>query len=1120
MAQPHAQTTDATSAPARWAGALVAILAVVLVIAAAAPAARAAAADWRAPFVLDPGSGLFAQYGYYPDYTRNVPAFDSADRPYIRSRTANGSSSSYVDTLVDGAWTELDFSAALLAAFPDYVDTVGAGGLRNDGVVFDRQDRAYNPLTIRLSDGSTRNVLMVSWDLCRTWKVFGLPDGDFTVEHWVGHNEIDGPPFLAFWRPAPPPYDGHRGKRFSLWVTKPYLDDQRLVIPTPTHVTDDCLGLSKDSGGASFAVTHGSSTWFVWPGSTAGWAEGVPQLIARYDHASGVVSEPLTLFSTPPRNDPHNKPGICLDSQGYLHVIGGTHGTEVPYSRSAVPYSSESGWTGSEPVLSDGYVNGDDPPVATGRQTYAAFLCDSRDTLHLVTRQWRRGVDDEHFPGQYYGALVHQSRPVNGTWGTPTVIVVPPAPGYAIYYHKLALDHRDRLFLSCSYLGGAALWADRARSAGLRVLGRPQPGLGKYRRRMLLISEDGGSAWRFASNEDLFGGTGAVAPPRAATRSQARSEAAPLPGLRWLSPTPQGDQLTAIDLVEGAQGWAVGTHGTIMKTTDRGLTWSSQSAPTEADLFGLAAVDRTTAWAVGADGTILRTRDGGATWQQQASGTTGGLFAVKALSARRAWVVGSRGLALVTTDGGRSWQRRPAGPSENFFTVTFADALHGWLAGNFGYVLHTRDGGRTWHVQKTSTRACLYGIAFADPLHGLAVGGGGVVLRTADGGRTWRQATSGVSSQLSAVRMASAKVAWVTGAGGAVLATRDGGRTWRHRSLPVIGMAGALELGPRGRLWTAGVAGTVCRSIDAGRSWWRLTDGFTGSLHGVTSHGAELWVAGADGLLASSIGGVWQRVALGSTATVDDLSFGDADGWAVGRGGLVAHSSDNGRTWAQVHTPATADLSGVAAGGPGRAWVAGDHGILMSTDDGGSSWRTSSIVANDLRCLRFLDAAHGWAGGGSPYGEGHALVLRTEDGGATWERGEAPIWGRVNALAFVDADHGWAAAEDWGADGDTPQGTILVTGDGGRTWAPQITTAAVLTSISMDAGGSGWAFGAAGTALTTHDGGATWQAVISGTDNALRACWVPGPGAGTGDGIAGWVVGDDGTVLALDAAAR
>jgi hypothetical protein len=44
--------------------------------------------------------------------------------------------------------------------------------------------------------------------------------------------------------------------------------------------------------------------------------------------------------------------------------------------------------------------------------------------------------------------------------------------------------------------------------------------------------------------------------------------------------------------------------------------------------------------------------------------------------------------------------------------------------------------------------------------------------------------------------------------------------------------------------------------------------------------------------------------------------------------------------------------------------------------------------------------------------------------------------------------------------------------------------------------------------------------VDCGTDNTLQACWVPGADAGSGGGIAGWVVGDDGTVLALDAAPR
>ena len=107
-------------------------------------------------------------------------------------------------TLQDGTWQRLDFTGTLRASYPAMTGTVGAGGLRSDSIVFDRQGRAYNPLTIRLADGTTRNVLMVSWDRCLTWSVYDLPAGEFAVEHWVGHNEIDGPPFLAVWRPSTP----------------------------------------------------------------------------------------------------------------------------------------------------------------------------------------------------------------------------------------------------------------------------------------------------------------------------------------------------------------------------------------------------------------------------------------------------------------------------------------------------------------------------------------------------------------------------------------------------------------------------------------------------------------------------------------------------------------------------------------------------------------------------------------------------------------------------------------------------------------------------------------------------------------------------------------------------
>ena len=402
--------------------------------------------------MLAPGVGLYDQFGYAPAYTRNVPAFDEGGRAYIRSRTSSGSATSYVHTRDSGSWVRLDFLAALRAAYPSFVQTVGAGGLRNDGLVFDRQGRAYNPVTLQVRDGSTRNALLVSWDHCRTWKVFKLPQGTFTTERWVGHNELDGPPFLAIWRTSAPP-DLPGSQTNTLYVTQPRLEGDQLVLPPLVKVTDRCLGLSRDSGGASFAVTRGGTTWFAWSEIAPDGRGGTPHFVGTYDHATGTASGRRKLATSPDRSDPHDKPGICLDAAGYLHVIAGGHGSPALYTRSLAPLTAVAGWTVPVPVLGTGWASTTDPAAQQGRQTYPAFVCDSRDTLHLVTRQGRRGVDPYH-DGKGYAALVHQSCASGGAWGEPTVVVAGAYPGYGVFFHKLALDARDRLFLSCSYREG------------------------------------------------------------------------------------------------------------------------------------------------------------------------------------------------------------------------------------------------------------------------------------------------------------------------------------------------------------------------------------------------------------------------------------------------------------------------------------------------------------------------------------------------------------------------------------------------------------------------------------------------------------------------------------------
>jgi photosystem II stability/assembly factor-like uncharacterized protein len=277
----------------------------------------------------------------------------------------------------------------------------------------------------------------------------------------------------------------------------------------------------------------------------------------------------------------------------------------------------------------------------------------------------------------------------------------------------------------------------------------------------------------------------------------------------------------------------------------------------------------------------------------------------------------------------------------------------------------------------------------------------------------------------------------------------------------------------------------------------------------VARRGADLWTTAGDRLLRSADGGAsWSTATIVDGASLNALAFAETDAWAVGDGGLVLRSADGGATWGSLAPPTDQHLRSVAAPAPGVAWVAGADSTLLATDDGGASWRRPLAPPDDLYCVEFLDTQRGWAGGGGPYGEGEGIVWRTTDGGRSWESASLPSWGRVRDLHFVDAMNGWAVTEDWGVDGDYPQGAVLGTRDGGITWELQATAPGVLLAVRMDPAGFGWAVGSLGVALQTRDGGATWLRRDSGTDNTLRGAVL--------DGVDGAVMtGDDGTVLTV-----
>jgi BNR repeat-containing family member len=468
---------------------------------AAGTAGPAAAAD--SPIRLDDHLSLRGQFGYSPAYERNLPSFDAANRAYIRSRNATQDDTGYAFAQTPSGFRRASLLKAVRRAYPGFRNTVNAGGWAGEAIEADAMGRLYTLLEVKIGHGSLRNLLLYSTDAGHSWRVLKLPftpprrspdgrnDGTCASEHLAGFNLRSEPPLIAVWRPVGD-WPGYRACRMALYVLQPRFEGDRLVIPDPVPVTDRCLGLVQAAGGASFAATVGTTTYIVWAEVAAVDASGSPVFVAAYDQTTGTLGAPQQVATARPLNDDHATPGIVADSQGLLHVLSGGHNTPFMYTHTTDP-TDPATWSRPEPVLMSGYVRPGEQGDGRGCQTYASLVCTPDDALVLVFRQWRRGVDTV-FRGQPYQALSVQRLEPGGTWSEARrIIYCSRHKGYAQYYQKMTVDRRGRIFLSLNYFRPQD-WPRDRRAAN------------RYRHRMILLSEDGGDSWRFATLDDFLQG--------------------------------------------------------------------------------------------------------------------------------------------------------------------------------------------------------------------------------------------------------------------------------------------------------------------------------------------------------------------------------------------------------------------------------------------------------------------------------------------------------------------------------------------------------------------------------------------------------------------------------------
>ena len=233
---------------------------------------------------------------------------------------------------------------------------------------------------------------------------------------------------------------------------------------------------------------------------------------------------------------------------------------------------------------------------------------------------------------------------------------------------------------------------------------------------------------------------------------------------------------------------AVGARGHILRI-EPDLTWTQMPAPVNRQLTAVDFVDEARGWAVGHDAAILATTDGGASWTLQHFDPEREqpLFNVHFMDAERGLAVGAYGLMLATDDGGESWFDVEYSEDEFADSHLNAIAQHGdtlVVVGERGSVYRSPDLGETWEEADFPYDGSMFGVVVTDGGRFVAFGLRGHVLASDDDGRSWQEVVQAPVTLNGGTVLSDGRIVLV-GLNGVVMVSADGGRTFLSRRDPI-----------------------------------------------------------------------------------------------------------------------------------------------------------------------------------------------------------------------------------------------------------------------------------------------------------------------------------------------
>ena len=558
--------------------------------------------------------------------------------------------------------------------------------------------------------------------------------------------------------------------------------------------------------------------------------------------------------------------------------------------------------------------------------------------------------------------------------------------------------------------------------------------------------------------------------------------------------------------------------------------------PTDNNLFSVMCVDSNNVFAVGYNGTLLGTTDGGISWKDRLECSKDTINAVQFVDQNSGFAAGTepslpaRGILYKTTNGGINWIRLTVAENYKINCMQFINSYTGFVSGDGygGSVLKTTNGGVNWIMYPIGNSFIVKALSFSSPTTGYAAGDIGV-FKTTNAGSNWNMVMSYSNGSIRNVYFTNNETGYVCGYHTPIyitpffVKTTNGGNNWFYPSVPNTSYLRSVYFTNSTTGYACGY-GFVIKSTNGGNNWFIQYQDNQSSLNSIDFTGLNTGFAvGFWGMIYKTIneGANWSLLSqLDLMEYVERIKFVNSrTGYAFSGSGILK-TTNAGQNWWVLYAPTNPHFQDFFAVDSNLVYVCGGDYLLLRTTNGGLNWTNlfNQSTSYSLNAIAFLNASTGFCSGTGI----DKIMLKTTNGGLNWSSqvvnfsawGAGSIFIVDSNVVYVNSEGQIAKTTTGGADWflTTPPGTLMhnlsffdaytgfsvgyhyriyKTTNGGTNWSLKVSsTEAYFHSVSFINRDFGFVVGDDGKIGKTTNGGENWFYVSTPTDKHLYAVYM------------------------------